>query len=220
METTLHRQLKDHYAGPGSQQEVRLGRFRIDVVDGERLIEIQHSGLGALKTKVRKLLRKHDVEIVKPLVARKRLIQLDGPEGETDRVRWSPKRATAIDVFHELVYFTTVFPHRRLTLRIPLIEIEEIRYPWQRRNRRRGQFRIRDQRLIQVVGENVYRTAGDLQHFVPRDLPEPFDTGQLAAALEIEKWEARRMAWCLRETGTIRQTGKRGNSLLYCRRAA
>ncbi len=215
METTLHRQLKDFYSSPTTRQEVRVGRFRIDIVDGKRLIEVQHSGLSSLRSKTQQLLRQHDVEIIKPLVARKRLVNLSSPEGPPSSTRWSPKRATPLDVFHELVYFTSVFPHRRLTLRIPLIEIEELRYPWRRRNRRRGQFKVRDQRLLEVVGENVYRTARDLLQFLPHDLPDEFGTRELADALDVERWVARRVAWCLRKTGTARLHGKRGNSLQY-----
>jgi hypothetical protein len=215
METTLHRQLKDFYSPPDSRQEVRVGRYRIDIVDGRRLIEVQHSSLGSLRAKTAQLLRQHDVEVIKPLVARKRLIHLASADGEPDRTRWSPRRATPLDVFHELIYFTSVFPHRRLTLRVPLIEIEETRYPWRRRNRRRGQFRVKDQTLLRVVGESVYRTTADLRGLLPATLPRDFGTAELAQSLDIERWVAQRIAWCLRKTGTATVHGKQGNSLRY-----
>ena len=41
METSLHRELKSLYAGREARFEVPVGRFRIDVVSGSRLIEIQ-----------------------------------------------------------------------------------------------------------------------------------------------------------------------------------
>ncbi len=215
METTLHRQLKSHYAGDHAQQEVRVGRFRIDIVQGTRLIEVQHSGLSSLRDKTRELLRKNDVEIIKPLIARKRLINLDRRDGSPVSTRWSPKRATPLDLFHELVYFTSLFPHRRLTLRIPLIEIEESRFPWKRRNRRRGQFRIQDQQLLTVTGENVYRTADDLRRLLPAKLPAEFGTLELSRSLKVERWVAQRIAYCLRETGCTRVAGKQGNSIQY-----
>jgi hypothetical protein len=215
METTLHRQLKDHYAGARDRQEVRVGKYRIDIVRGKRLVEVQHSSLSALRDKTRELLKDHDVEIIKPLIARRRLVKLDGEAGQPVSTRWSPKRATPLDLFHELVFFTRVFPHRRLTLRIPLIEIEECRYPWKRRNRRRGQFRVQDQRLLEVVSEDVYRTPRDLRRLLPDDLPAEFGTRELARGLEIEGWFARRIAYCLRETGCARLVGKQGNSLRY-----
>ena len=42
METSLHRELKSLYAGEAAQTEVRLGRFRIDAVVGDELVEVQH----------------------------------------------------------------------------------------------------------------------------------------------------------------------------------
>ena len=41
METTLHRQLKERYAADGAPVEQRVGRYRIDVVQPGRLVEIQ-----------------------------------------------------------------------------------------------------------------------------------------------------------------------------------
>jgi len=50
--------------------------------------------------------------------------------------RLSPKRGTIFDLFDELVHFSRVFPHERLTLEVPLIDIEEWRYPGHGRRRR------------------------------------------------------------------------------------
>ncbi len=214
METTLHRQLKEHYAGPDSEIEAQLGNYRIDVRNPDRLVEVQHSCLSSIRNKVRTLLKTHAVEVVKPLVSRKRLISLSAKNGSVAKQRWSPKRCSHVDLFHELVYFAKVFPHQRLTLRIPLIEIEEWRYPYRRRPHRR-QFKVKDQMLLNVVDERTYRAAADLRKLLPDDLPARFDTGQLAEAMQIERWFAQRIAYCLRETGAASVVGKRGNALLY-----
>jgi len=50
--------------------------------------------------------------------------------------RWSPKRGAAVDIFDDLVHFTRAFPHKRLTLEVPLVEVEELRYPGHGRRRR------------------------------------------------------------------------------------
>ncbi len=215
METTLHRQLKNHFAGPDARLEVTVGRYRIDIVDGDRLIEVQHSSLASLRDKVRVLLKKHDVAIIKPIIARKRLVNLDKQDGEPVSERWSPKRGTALDLFQELLFFTSVFPHRRLTLRIPLIEIEETRFPKRRRNRRRGQFKVQDQRLLSILSEETYRTTSDLRRLLPETLPAKFGTFELARELKVHRSIAQRIAYCLRETGCTVIAGKQGNSLQY-----
>jgi len=215
METTLHRQLKEHYCGPDAEIEVPLGRYRIDIVDGDRLIEVQHSGLSSIRDKVNQLLKDHKVEVIKPLIARKKLVNLSGKDGTELKRRWSPKRCTDLDMFHELMYFTRVFPHRRLTLRMPLIEIEEARYPHKRRNKRRGQFKVQDQSLLSVVGERVYETRSDLRKLLPANLPQVFGTQELSTEMGIDRWFAQRIAYCLRKTGTVKEVGKKGNALQY-----
>lgn len=220
MATSLHEQLKALYAGEEGEREVALGRYRIDVVRDGTLIEVQHGGLAAIRDKIRKLCRSHDVLVVKPIVARKRLVKLDRPGGEEVSQRWSPKRGAVTDLFHELIHFTRAFPHKRLTLEAPLVEVEERRVPGHGRRRRWGKndFVVEDQLLTRVVETHRFRGVSDLWRLVPGRLPKPFDTQQLARAMGVERWIAQRVAYCLREMGAVREVGKRGNALLYERR--
>lgn len=217
METSLHRELKEYYGGEDAQLEVRLGRYRIDAVVDETLIEIQHGSLSAIRDKIRTLLKKHQVLVVKPIVARKRLIKLDEKGGQVVSQRYSPKRCTLLDVFDELVYFTRVFPHPNLKLDVMLVEVEETRYPGHGRRRRwrKNDFIVDDQKLTKLGKPHRLATCNDLWKLMPKRLPRPFHTGHLAKGLEIDRWIAQRIAYCLRKTGTIKQVGKEGNALLY-----
>ncbi|MBN1589417.1 MAG: hypothetical protein JW888_07875 [Pirellulales bacterium] len=217
METSLHRELKTLYAGDGARLEVPLSQYRIDVVQGDRLVEIQHGGLAAIRDKVRKLLKEHDVTVVKPIVVRRLLVKRKKEGGRVAERRMSPKRGKILDLFDELVHFTRVFPHQRLTLDVPLIDIEEWRYPGHGRRRRwrRRDHQIEDQKLVAVHETFRLRTTSDLKSLVPCRLPTTFHTGHLAEALGVERWIAQRIAYCFRETGTARTVGKHGNTLLY-----
>jgi len=221
METTLHRHLKALYAGPEACVEQRIAGYRIDAVRGEQLVEIQHGGLAAIRTKIAKLLENHAVLVVKPLVVRKELVKLKKRGGKEVSRRLSPKQGTLLDLFHELVYFTRVFPHPRLTLQTPLVEIEERRYPGHGRRRRwrQNDHVVEDQRLVAVVGVHEFQTADDLFRLLPADLPEPFHSGHLAEAMSIRRWVAQRIVYCLRKTGAANTCGKSGNALLYERAA-
>ena len=77
METSLHRQLKAHYAAKAGQQEVVCGDYRIDAVRRGQLIEIQHGSLAAIRNKIARLLEDNRVKVVKPIVAKKYLVKLD-----------------------------------------------------------------------------------------------------------------------------------------------
>lgn len=223
METSLHRELKDLYATGRSKLEVPFGDYRIDVVTGRgRLVEIQHGSLSSIRDKIGKLVDDHSVLVVKPIVARKVLVKQDAKGGEVISRRLSPKRGSILNLFDEMVYFTRVFPHKRLTLEVPLVEIEEWRYPGhgRRRRRRENDFQVEDQRLVCVRETHRLRTARDLAGLVcdrlnSGPLPQPFHTGHLAESLQVRRWIAQRIAYCLRKMGAVRQVGKSGNSCLY-----
>lgn len=217
METSLHRQLKQLYAHSGAEQEVTLGDYRIDVVNPDALVEIQHGSLSAIRDKIACLLKKHRVLVVKPIVARKRIIKLRRSGGPVLTQRWSPKRGTPLDLFDELVYFTRVFPHANLTLEVPLVQVEERRFPGhgRRRWRRDKDHQVEDLQLVEVGETYRFNTATDLRQLLPDQLPEPFHTGHLAQRLNVSRWVAGRIAYCMRQTGGAIQVGTQGNAKLY-----
>ena len=222
METTLHRELKQRYATDGALVEQRVGRYRIDVVRGNELVEIQLASLSAIRDKIAALVKDHRVLVVKPIIAGKFLVKRRRAGGRIVSRRRSPKRRTLLDLFEELVHFTRVFPHRRLTLEVPLVEIEEWRYPGhgRRRWRRDNDHQVEDQRLLQVVEVHRFHWAADLCRMLPQSLPQPFHTGHMAEGLGVERWIAQRMAYCLRRTGAIQSVGKLRGAWLYERPAA
>lgn len=226
METTLHRCLKGIYAGAAARTEVRVGGFRIDAVveddRGEEFVEIQHGSLAALRDKVKKLLRKHRVRIVKPIIAVKELIRCEEAGGRVLGRRKSPKRGGVLDLFHELIYFTRVFPHPRLVLEVPLVSVEEWRYPGHGRRRRWGKkdFVVEDQRLVEIHATHRFATGDDLVALLPPELPETFHTGDLAEMLGIPRYHAQRIAYCLRQMKLAADVGCRARARLYELKAA
>ena len=220
VENTLHHQLKEIFREKDAPIEVRLGRYRIDVVNGRRLVEIQRSGLSSIRDKIRNLCDQgYLVEVVKPVVARKQLVKLTRKNGRVSEERWSPKRGTILDFFDELLYFTRVFPHPNLKMIVPLIEVQEIRYPGQGRKRwrRKGNFLVQDRKILDVLETHQFSTVGDIQKLIPK-LPKEFDTADLAKALGTRREEVQKIAYVLRKTGCAKEVGKRGNAIV-CRMA-
>lgn len=219
METSLHRQLKEHFAATPELTEVTVDGFRIDAISASgELIEIQHAGLGALRDKSRALLTgtRHRLRIVKPIVARKRVVTLTGRGGEVIRSRMSPKRSELLDLFQDLVHFANVFPMKRLTLEFLLIEAEETRIDRERPPRRGKKYISLDQRLVSVGQSIELRNSCDLLALLPvTALPHPFDTAHLASAMARPRWFAQKVGYCLRQTGIAQSAGKCGNSQLY-----
>lgn len=217
METSLHRELKHRYAGRAARTEVVLDGYRIDAVRRGQLIEIQHGSLAAIRDKIRRLLARHRVLVVKPIVRRKTLVKLPAPESSPESRRLSPKRGSLLDVFDELVYFTRVFPHPRLSVEVVLVDIEEWRYPGHGRRRRwrANDHVVADQKLLEVGASVRLRRATDLMKLLPVRPRAEFHTGILSERCGIGRHVAQRIAYCLREMQAVEQVGKQGNTLLY-----
>lgn len=216
METTLHKQLKTLYA-TGEQEEVALDRYRIDAIDDHgRLVEVQCAGLAAIRDKIRKLVKSHDVVVVKPIILRKILVKRNRKRGKVVSRRRSPSRGDVLDLFDELVHFCTVFPHDRLTLELAFVEIEEHRLPPLKRRWTRKRYRVEDRVLLEVLDRVRLTKATDLNQLLPNGLPPgTFTTRELARQIDQPRWIAQKIAYCLRKTGAVDVVGKQRNAIVY-----
>lgn len=219
-EQPLHAALKTWLAEPGDQFEVPLAGFVIDIVrpcaGGDLLIEIQTANFTALKRKLMHLLAGHRVRVVYPLPRETWIVKIDD-SGEVLSRRKSPRRGSLYDVFRELVHLPHLLNHPNLTLDVLLIQMNELRHFDGKRGWRRKGWIVDHRRLIDVVEQRTFASAAAWNALLPADLPTPFSTAELAAAIQRPRRTAQQMAYTLREMGTICAVDKRGNALLYVR---
>jgi len=220
METSLHRDLKYHFAADPASVEVTVDGFRIDAIDSKgQLIEIQHAGLGSIRRKVQTLLENgHRLRVIKPWIGCKWIETLDRPGGELVRRRKSPKKLMPIDIFRELIHFTQVFPRPKLTLEILAVECIEQRVDWQNKRWRKKQYKTLDQQLAKVGDTIVLKGIPDLWRLLENPkLPKQFDTKELSEAVGQPRWFAQQIAYTLNRCGATEIISKRGNSVVYSR---
>lgn len=211
----LHQQLKEHYVSDTDRHEVVVGDFRIDAVDRKnRLIEIQCASLSAIRDKIRSLVADHQVIVVKPLAARKKIVTLHRRGGDVVSSRYSPVRQTLSHVFLELVHFG-VFPHPRLQLDVLLTEQEEIRIPPTERSSWRKKYSVDDRTLITVQQRVKLTSAKDLWKALDLELPAEFTTADLAKVSRMPRWLAQKAAWCFRRMEFFEVCGKQSNAVVY-----
>jgi hypothetical protein len=216
-EKPLHAALKQWYAQPGDVFETLVDGFVIDILRGDRLIEIQTGNFSAVKDKLWKLVAAHPVRLVYPIPHEKWIVKLaPGGEGAAQR-RKSPKRGRFEDVFNELVSFPDLLAEGHFSLELLLIREEEVRRHEGRRAWRRRGWVTQERRLLEVVSQRRFETPEDLWALMPEDLPQPFTTSDLAGAMGKPRRLAQKAAYCLRKMGTIGTVGKRGRSVLYAR---
>ena len=219
-EKHLHALLKEWYAEPGDRLETPVDGYVVDIVRDGLLIEIQTRNFSAIKTKLLELTDSHRLRLVYPVAAEKWIVSLPKDEHATLRRRRSPKRGAPVQIFAELTSIPTLVASPNFELELLLIQEEEVRFYDGKRGWRRKGWVIQERRLLDVVERRVFASPDDLCALLPETLGDGFDTGDLAAHLNIRRRLAQQMAYCLRECGAITQVGKYGNAILYARTVA
>jgi hypothetical protein len=213
-EGPLHAAVKALLAEPGDRLEVPVGGFVIDLVrtDGE-LVEVQTGSFSALGKKLDALLDEHHMRIVHPIAAERRIVRVD-EHGQVLGIRRSPKRATAVAVFDQLVAFPGLLTHPNLTLEVLLLREDHIRRPQPviARGRTRDPG---ERRLVEILDRISLRTPEDVLAAMPALPLEPFSTRELAACLGCRTVLAQRTLYCLRSIGIVARAGKRGHAPLH-----
>jgi len=214
-EKPLHAALKDWYAQPGDEIEVKVDGYFIDIIQDSTLVEIQTRNFSAIKRKVMNLTQRHNLRLVYPIAQEKWIIKLskDG-RGETTR-RKSPKRGRVLDVFAELVSFPALLNNPNFSLEVLLIQEEEVRRHAENTNWRRRGWGTEERRLLDVLEQHSFETPQDFWQLISPGLPAEFTTSNLVNTLGVRKRTAQQMAYCLRKMGAIEKIGKRGRSNLY-----
>ncbi len=217
-EKSLHASLKQWYAGPGDQLEVRVDGYIIDLVRGDLLVEIQTGSFSPLKRKLARLAENHTVRLVFPVALEKWIIRQPTEEGEKPQRRKSPKRGRVEQVFAQLVYIPALLENANFSLEVLLIREEEVRHHENKKAWRRRGWVTDERRLLAVVERRVFYTPQELASLLPEGLASPFTVRDLAKAASQPEWLAGKMIYCLRAMGLVGIEGKRGNALLYSRR--
>ncbi|HEY3340430.1 MAG TPA: hypothetical protein VGK81_00365 [Anaerolineae bacterium] len=218
-ESSLHAALKTWYAKPGDQFELRVDGAIIDIVRGKQLIEIQTRNFMGIKHKLARLTEHHRVRLVYPIAREKWIVKLDDALQTQISRRRSPKKGRVEQVFMEMVNIADLVAQKNFTLEVVFIREEEV-WSMARRNHRRPSWRRggwtrHDRRLIDVTDRLVFKSPADYRALLPASLGETFTNHELAAALHVPAYHARRITYCLRHMGVLESSSKRGREMLY-----
>ncbi|MBU1110876.1 hypothetical protein KKB83_04650 [Patescibacteria group bacterium] len=216
-ENSLHAQIKELYAQTGDKVESRVGNYIIDLVRHELLIEIQTGNFSAIRNKLKNLVDDYQVRLIYPIAKEKWLVHVD-EKGKLLRRRKSPKKGRITDIFYELIRIPQLITHPNFSLEVLFIREEEVRCNDGKGSWRRKGVSIVDCRLLDVVGEKLFKNKEDFLSLLPTDLPSKFTNHDLSKLLDISIYRARKMSYCLRKMTAIEVVGKKGNTYLYSAR--
>lgn len=214
-EGALHRDLKLLYAPQGALTEQLVGKYVVDVLDGDHIIEIQTANFGALNDKIEDLLEDYKVTVVYPIAVHKVLVKHTASGEER---RKSPRIGSALDVFDELVYVPTMLNRLKLDLELAYVSIEEHRKFDSKRAWRRRHWVVSERRLETVRKQERFDSMTDLFGKFAEDLPAQFTTATIANSLGTTRSKAQKFAYCFRLAGVISSCGKDGNAVVYQRK--
>jgi len=213
-EKPLHAALKQWYRRNGDQVEAPLDGFVVDLLRDGLVIEIQTRGFASMRRKFDRLLDSYSMLLVYPVAVEKWIVKLDDDGHDVSRRR-SPKRGIAADVCEELVSFPSLLSHPNFTLEVVLIEEEEVRRPDAQKGWRRDGYVIEERRLVEVLDTVRLCSADDLLELLPKGLPDPFTTADLAKGLGRSRHVAQEVAYCLRVSGATTAVGRDKRGILY-----
>jgi len=213
-EQSLHNQLKDFYAGEGDGVEATVDGYKVDVVRGDVLVEVQTGNFGAIRQKLHDLLRSHRVLLVHPVPLNKWIVRVDHQGGQVSRRR-SPKKGRVEEVFYELVHTPELIVCPSLELEVVMVDAEELWADDGRGSWRRRRWSIVDRRLLSVVESRVFTDPRDYLGLVPEALRPGFTAGDLARESKLSSGLAQKMVYSLRKAGLLEPAGRRSRSNLY-----
>jgi len=218
-EKSLHADLKQWYARAEDRLEIKMDGYIIDLVRGDLLVEIQTGSFSPLKRKLARLLESHPVRLVYPIPAEKWIVMRSLKDDEPPRKRKSPKRGCAEHIFAQTVYIPHLMQYDNFSLEVLFTREEEFRRPVEKKHRRSKGWVTEERRLLDVIGSQVFYTAGDLLALLPAGLPETFTVRDLARAMRQRLTLAQKAVYTLREMGVIVPSGRKGRAFLYSRSA-
>ena len=214
-ERTLHAALKYYLQPDPAFHEVKVGRRVADIQDSRGIIEIQTRQFGRLQGKLEAFLALGPVTVVYPVAAQKRLCWMDPKTGETSPWRRSPKKKGPADILYELYAIRDFLGNSNLSIRVLLLEMEEIRClnGWSH-DRKRGSTRI-DRVPVSLLGEITVGAKAGYRALLPAGLPKKFTSKEFAKGAALSLSSAQRGLLLLHQLGVVDRLGKQGRAYLY-----
>lgn len=213
-EQTLHEQLKEIYARETGTMESTLGDYRVDVVRGDLLIEIQTRSFSSIRDKLRDLAQDKRVRLVHPIAYQKWIIRLDKNEKQVSR-RKSPRRGRIEDIFYELVYMPTLLMNPNFELEIALVDMEEYWIDDGKGSWRRRRWSIHDKQMLELRERHLFKSPQDFERLIPETLPDEFTSRMLSKETGLNTRLAQKMLYCFTKMNIVERNGKKGRAYLY-----
>lgn len=214
-EKTLHRVIKNYLEPNQEKHEVKIGRFYVDIINDNEIIEIQTRQFNKLRGKLDFLLETYQITICFPVAYKKNIIWLNKESLEAEDIRKSPKTGSIYDVFHELYKIKQYLDNPNLRIKIILLDLDEYRLlnGWSK-DKKRGSYRY-DQIPTALIDEVDIINLKDYKLFIPDGLNKEFTSKDYRKITKLTLKKAQVALNVLRHLGIIELIGKDSRLNLY-----
>ena len=224
-ESSLHRELKFRYAGPGGKTEAAVGEYVADGINSEgEYIEVQTASFAPLQKKIKELTTLGKVRIIHPIAVRKTIEvyepapkRSNKPYGAFLWRRKSPKKGSPWKIFDALLHSPLLPLTKRLTIEIVLVDIIEKRIKDSKGGRRKNRNSIYDKELAAWHESILFKKKADYLKFIPFKKGEEFTSSLLSQMADIDTDTSRKALYVLTKLNFVKRKGKQGNSWVYVR---
>ena len=213
-EFSLHSEIKKWYSLPGDKFEVRLGNYIVDILRGDLIIEVQTKNFSVIRAKLETLIKNYKVRLVYPLPEQKRITHISKDNTVTSQ-RKSPRKGRLTDLFRELVMIPQMIGEDNFSMEILFIDEEEVRCEDGKGSWRRRGASIKDRKLMAVNDRVLFGKKTDFLKVLPNGLNRVFTNRELANLSKISIRTARQITYCLRKSGLIQITERKGRELAF-----
>ncbi|SET59994.1 hypothetical protein [[Clostridium] polysaccharolyticum] len=216
-EKTLHSVVKNYIEPDMEKQEIRLGRYYVDILNETGIVEVQTQNFNLLRKKLDAFLPDYTVTVAYPMIATKWLYWVDEKTGEISKKRKSPLKGSYYRCFYELYKIKQYLTDPNIRIHLLLINMEEYRLlnGWSQ-DKKRGSTR-QDRVPTEIVEEYTLKSVEDYQKLIPPALRETFTSKDFAREAKLTQ----RVTQCgmnvLHYVGAIERIGKEGRMYVYRR---
>jgi len=217
-EKSVHLALKMFFEPDPSLREVPVGRYIADIRNSTGIHEIQTSGFSSIRRKLEAYLSDDSVgavELIHPIISRRRVKWVDPISGEVLKDYVSPRRIKEAEIFKELLYLGDSLRSKKLSFTIVSLSCEEIRLmDGIDKTRRRRATRV-DTVPVELLNIRRFSTATEMAVLFP------YNDGDTFTAEEIRKFlrAPGRNGWAamkvLEELGIAERIGTEGRRIIY-----
>ncbi len=217
-ERCLHSIIKNYYEPDPDKQEVKVCGFVADILNGDRIIEIQTNNFHSLARKLEEYLKFYKVTVVYPVSHVKHIVWIDPDTGEIVKRNKSPKLGTGREFLYEASKIRKYLTNDNLNFEILLIDMDEYRLlnGWDKK-KKRGSIRC-DRKPLYLHRIISIESKYDLNKILPPDFPDgEFKFADFEKLMKMKNRTARYSLNTLIEYGAVEVVSKEKRAKLYRR---